>query len=107
VIQTSKLGKDNYFQKHADSGATRHASTLFSNLLLGKRKQRVGAIYTIGWTIKLVSFFFKESNFQIVRVFCATKIFFLIFDTFKKKPDQLYGPPYIYRVARQKSEHFR
>jgi hypothetical protein len=33
----------------------------------------------------LVSFFFKESNFQIVRVFCATKIFFLIFDTFKKK----------------------
>jgi hypothetical protein len=30
-------------------------------------------------------FFFKESNFQIVRVFCATKIFFLIFDTFKKK----------------------
>jgi hypothetical protein len=30
-------------------------------------------------------FFFKESNFQIVRVFCATKFFFLIFDTFKKK----------------------
>jgi hypothetical protein len=41
-------------------------------------------------------FFFKESNFQIVRVFCANKIFFLIFDTFKKKKtDQLYGPPYI------------
>jgi predicted NAD-dependent protein-ADP-ribosyltransferase YbiA (DUF1768 family) len=41
-------------------------------------------------------FFFKESNFQIVRVFCATKIFVLIFDTFKKnKTDQLYGLPYI------------
>jgi predicted NAD-dependent protein-ADP-ribosyltransferase YbiA (DUF1768 family) len=38
-------------------------------------------------------FFFKESNFQIVGVFCATKIFFLIFDTFKKKTDQ-HGPPY-------------
>jgi hypothetical protein len=53
---------------------------------------------TIGWTIKLVSFFFfKESNFQIVRVFCATKFIFLIFDTFlkKTKTDQLYGPPYI------------
>jgi hypothetical protein len=30
-----------------------------------------------------------------VRVFCAIKFFFLIFDTFKKKTDQLYGPPYI------------
>jgi hypothetical protein len=30
-------------------------------------------------------FFLKESNFQIVRVFCATKIFFLIFDTFFQK----------------------
>jgi hypothetical protein len=48
----------------------------------------------IGWTIKLVSFFFKESNFQIVGVFCATKFFFLIFDTLKKT-DQLNGPPYI------------
>jgi hypothetical protein len=26
-------------------------------------------------------FFFKDSNFQIVRVFCAIKFFFLIFDT--------------------------
>jgi hypothetical protein len=34
----------------------------------------------IGWTIKLVSFvFFKSQNFQIVRVFCATKIFFFNF----------------------------
>jgi hypothetical protein len=54
-------------------------------------------IHCIWWTIKLVSFFFKESNFQIVRVFCVSKIFFLIFDTFlKKKTDQLYGPPYIH-----------
>jgi hypothetical protein len=44
---------------------------------------------------KVGQFFFKESIFQIVLVFCATKIFFLIFDTFKKKTDQVYGPPYI------------
>jgi hypothetical protein len=31
---------------------------------------------------KVGQFFFKESNFQIVRVFCTTKIYILIFDTF-------------------------
>jgi hypothetical protein len=33
------------------------------------------------------------------RVSGPTKIFFLIFDTFKKKTDQLYGPPYMYNIA--------
>jgi hypothetical protein len=39
-------------------------------------------LYTYRVDHKVGQFFFKESNFQIVRVFCATKIFIFIFDTF-------------------------